>query len=529
MRAAYQLQLKAAPRTYEALYRIWFVLPFLCRPLVWALSIVFGRRMRRWVRDLRPDAVVSTYPLASVVLGRERRKGRMTVPAATFLTDFAVHPLWIHAGIDLHLCVHPDTAGEVARRCGAVATAPGPLVDDRFGEQPRRRAEARARLCLPEDAKVVLLAAGSWGVGEVEQTFDDVLASGRYFPVAICGSNERLRRALAERGSGRVIGWTDRMPELMAAADALVQNGGGLTCMEAFASGLPVVSFRPIPGHGRQNSEDMARAGVAAFARRPEDLLGALDVATSLPGWRKALDAKKIFRHDAAQEVLALSRARVPQPASRAYVAARRVAALALAGAGALVGLNLVADAATAVGIGVVHPKAPDTYLAVRLGPRNIGDPAVPRLLARARATAIVEGALALRDPNAVRRLAESGVPIANGGCGTDSRFHLLAADDGVVRADEEIRRVARIRNCTDFAPDVPVTGVDLAAAHIEHELVVDPSLVVSPGSAGDGIRPDVIYVLDAEGSSSGALQSALAHIEAETHHLRLASLAKLR
>ena len=29
------------------------------------------------------------------------------------------------------------------------------------------------------------------------------------------------------------------MPALMTAADALVENAGGLTCMEAFAIGLP--------------------------------------------------------------------------------------------------------------------------------------------------------------------------------------------------------------------------------------------------------------------------------------------------
>ena len=45
------------------------------------------------------------------------------------------------------------------------------------------------------------------------------------------------------------------MPALMAAADALVENAGGLTCMEAFAVGLPVITFQPIAGHGKDNAE----------------------------------------------------------------------------------------------------------------------------------------------------------------------------------------------------------------------------------------------------------------------------------
>src|ERR671928_11751 len=67
---------------------------------------------RRTLRALAPDtrAVVSTYPGASQVLGALRRRGRLTVPAFTYLTDFSVHTLWVAPGIDAHLAVHPVPA-----------------------------------------------------------------------------------------------------------------------------------------------------------------------------------------------------------------------------------------------------------------------------------------------------------------------------------------------------------------------------------------------------------------------------------
>ncbi|MEE3921714.1 hypothetical protein V2I01_36055 [Micromonospora sp. BRA006-A] len=40
------------------------------------------------------------------------------------------------------------------------------------------------------------------------------------------------------------------MPALMRAVDVMVENAGGLTCQEALAAGLPVVTYRPIAGHG---------------------------------------------------------------------------------------------------------------------------------------------------------------------------------------------------------------------------------------------------------------------------------------
>ena len=49
----------------------------------------------------------------------------------------------------------------------------------------------------------------------------------------------------------------------MAAADALVDNAGGLMCWEAQAAGLPVILYRPLPGHGRFNARALESAGRA--------------------------------------------------------------------------------------------------------------------------------------------------------------------------------------------------------------------------------------------------------------------------
>ena len=70
------------------------------------------------------------------------------------------------------------------------------------------------------------------------------------------------------------------MPTLMAAADVLVENAGGLSCMEALAVGLPVVTYLPIAGHGRHNAREMERAGLTVWARSATELgeaLGRLD------------------------------------------------------------------------------------------------------------------------------------------------------------------------------------------------------------------------------------------------------------
>ncbi|MCD9877891.1 glycosyltransferase [Streptomyces guryensis] len=229
----------------------------------------------RMLRALPADtgAVVSTYPGASRVLGRLRLAGRLDVPVFTYLTDFSVHPLWVADGVDVHLAAHAVPAAQ-ARALGAGdVRVGGPVVDPRF--RPARAAErgaARARFGLPATAPLALLVAGSWGVGPVRQVALELRDCGAVVPVVVCGRNEALARELREDGIEHAYGWVDDMPGLMHAADVLVQNAGGLTSLEAFAAGLPVASYRCIPGHGPANAAALDEAGVAAWIQDAAEL-----------------------------------------------------------------------------------------------------------------------------------------------------------------------------------------------------------------------------------------------------------------
>ncbi|MFI1760914.1 glycosyltransferase [Streptomyces sp. NPDC020800] len=233
----------------------------------------------RLSRALHPGtgAVVSTYPGASRVLGNLRLKRRVNVPVLTYLTDFSVHPLWVADGVDVHLAAHAVPAAQ-ARAAGARdVRVCGPVTAPRFRPcDAEQRARARAAFGLPEGAPLALLVAGSWGVGPVRKVALELRDCGAAVPVVVCGRNEALAEQLRADGIDHAYGWVDDMPGLMHAADALVQNAGGLTSLEAFASGLPVVSYRCIPGHGLTNAAALDAAGAAVWVRDPADLKSVL-------------------------------------------------------------------------------------------------------------------------------------------------------------------------------------------------------------------------------------------------------------
>ena len=169
--------------------------------------------------------------------------------------------------VDLHLTVTRATARDAARY-GVTAEVAGPLCAPRFGHPERRRA-LRAELGIPDDAPVALIGAGSLGLGDVPRTVAAILHHPRAHAVVLCGRNGGLRRRLA--GDPRVtpLGWRDDVADLMAAADLLVHNAGGLSLTEALVAGLPAVTYLPIPGHwsGERGRARPGRGG--GLAPRP--------------------------------------------------------------------------------------------------------------------------------------------------------------------------------------------------------------------------------------------------------------------
>ena len=69
-----------------------------------------------------------------------------------------------------------------------------------------------------------------------------------------------------------VLGFTDRMPEVLAAADVLVHSTGGVTCLEAMAAGTPVVSYGLPVGHARVNTRAMAALDLVRLANDTSEL-----------------------------------------------------------------------------------------------------------------------------------------------------------------------------------------------------------------------------------------------------------------
>jgi processive 1,2-diacylglycerol beta-glucosyltransferase len=555
LRSGYEFELKHIPGAYDATYRLWYRVPWLCPAVAWLVTVLTRRRVLRWVQASGAAVVVSTYPLATLCLGRLRASGRLKVPAVNFITDFGVHPLWVHRGIDLNLAVHDSAAQMANARTGRPSVACGPVVSPSFapGNLPDR-ASARASFGLAERDRAVLVVAGSWGVGDVEATWDAITADGRYTPVVVCGRDDQLLRqvrALAEGTSGGavVLGWTDQMPALMAACDALVENAGGLTSLEAMRAGLPVVSFQPIAGHGRENTWRMHSAGVSTFAATDADLANALGVLTE-PG--PARDDQigrgvSMFRSDPGELVMEVA-ANPPLPIlahRRAVGVAVRVAAsLAAVVSLGWAGLTSGVAMATEAGAGVAHPlhnRADVAYIGVRLDAQELSNPTVSSYLESLHLTAVVDNLTATADAAALRSLATRGVNIENGGVGDPQRAHGHDRDSlPWSRARLDARAGLRLelligKPVTITVPGRRVNAWDLIECGNAHTSLVVPNHILDVAKLWEEggvihLSPRRIYLVNGLGATPAQMVAYLQELSSSLSaaHLSASPLATL-
>lgn len=334
VRWGYIVQLKWLPWTIGPLF-FFKTNPFIAPRLRTLYGTFYGWRLRKSVDEVNPDLIVSTYPLLTIILDHLKRRKCVDKPVVTVIADYGAHKLWIGPKTEEHL-VSSFASAELVRESGGHASVAVMPISPTFNQAPDKQT-ARKLHGLPVEKFIALVVGGAWGVGDIEKTVATVVEAG-CFAIVVAGNNktlkDRLDRRFPDPDAARVVGWTAEMPSLMAAADCLVQNAGGMTCHEAAAVGLPILFYRPIPGHGAFNARVMDRAGAARVVTKETELIALLrDVSSGkitlpLPPARTAIGASEMIERIPNRPAPAPAAQRRARPAPfRPY---RWAAALAL-------------------------------------------------------------------------------------------------------------------------------------------------------------------------------------------------------
>jgi processive 1,2-diacylglycerol beta-glucosyltransferase len=282
-----------------------------------ALDKLNTRPFVKMLKEYRPEITVCTHFLPAEIISWLTAKRRLDTRQAIIVTDFDVHAMWLCHHYAHYFVAMEETKVHMAE-LGIPAdkiTVSGIPIDPVFATA-KDKAAMREKYGLAKNRTTILISAGGFGVGSIENMIHSLLTLRHPAQViAICGRNEELKGRLdglvkkipAEgRVTVRAVGFTREMDEYMAASDILLGKPGGLTTSEALARGLAFVIVSPIPGQEERNSDHLLEEGVAIRCNNLPVLGYKIDRLLDEPERfaRMQANARRLGRPNAAKEIV---------------------------------------------------------------------------------------------------------------------------------------------------------------------------------------------------------------------------------
>ena len=226
-----------------------------------------------YLQKINPDIVIATHATPTGIMSFYKEK-HPEIFLGVVVTDFTVHKWWI--------CPNVDTYFVADERL--VTKFPANDVVKAFGI-PIRKAfsvdnaeELRTNFSWQKEEKVCLIMGGGDGLLPMEGIISSLnkymLENLRI--VCVCGKNENLKKQLelkfGNQENVEVVGFTDKAPDYMKAADIVVTKAGGLTSSEVLACGLEFLIYKPLPGQEQNNASFLERNYGACVYQNIADL-----------------------------------------------------------------------------------------------------------------------------------------------------------------------------------------------------------------------------------------------------------------
>lgn len=310
---SYLNTLRKTPKVYGELYKLSESKENIT-DFTKAVNKILSTKLIKFINEFNPSIIVCTHAFPVHMISNLKSKGKITVPVIAVVTDFANHMFWNNDNVDAYIVAH-----DYVKQCMVEASTPedriysyGIPVSSAFLQKKDRKI-ALQELEL-EDKLTMLLMGGLLGIGKVHEIFKVLLACKRDLQIiAVTGDNHKLKESLEKLALGsnkkiRILGYTNRISDLMDACDFIISKPGGLTISESLVKGIPILILPPIPGQEERNAKFLLNSGVAATLYPGDSLEGLLSQVLDTPLRFKHMKEMSscISRPNASQDILNL-------------------------------------------------------------------------------------------------------------------------------------------------------------------------------------------------------------------------------
>lgn len=258
------------------------------------------------------DAIVATHFMLPSVAETLKRDKEIKARLYTVLTDYGPHSYWLSGAVDKFFVGSEKAALEMEKRgispsrLEVTGIPTESVFQESFDRDP-----LKAKYALHPTRKTVFMLSGGFGVGPMREMLLAMnLCSSSLQVIAVCGHNKKIFKDLESLKADLkypliLLGYTEKVAEIMAVSDIMVTKAGGISVTEALNARLPMILFASIPGQETWNEDFLVSSGAGVKAECVKDIPTLVDRALSgtseLPRMREAID--KVRRPNAAVRI----------------------------------------------------------------------------------------------------------------------------------------------------------------------------------------------------------------------------------
>lgn len=243
----------------------------------------YQKKIIKLLTSKKTDMIVFTNPFPTVLISSLKKKGKISTPCATIITDYTAHPVWLDDSIDMYFVGCQELKLDLINR-GVIPSkiiVSGIPIHEKFDlplDKSKIINEQEIKPMLP----TLLVMGGGLGIGPIKEMLDIINEiSSPLQLLVVAGKNQQLKRELEAKEyrsehKVKIYGFCNNIHELMEISDLLISKSGGLTMTEAISKGLPTIIVDPIPGQEIVNAMHFSEIGAARLIEERGDLKGSI-------------------------------------------------------------------------------------------------------------------------------------------------------------------------------------------------------------------------------------------------------------
>lgn len=270
----YNMLIRKMPSVFGLMYHLGGIYDAMRLPSpIYSWNAKYADALDAYIRNHGYTHVICTHLFAMEAMTAVRRKYNPQIKSYGVLTDYTTVPFYKDTELDGYF-VPNETVGSQLIKKGIPADKIIPTgipVHPKFNIAYSKQ-EAREKLNLPTDKKIVAVMTGGAGCGKIGKLckkFDKVLDES-HLVIVFVGRNEKLKASLDKAFAGNAkfmtAAFTSEINVYLKAADIAISKAGGLSSTEIAVSNVPLVHLKAVSGLEPKNSKFFSMHGLSLRA-----------------------------------------------------------------------------------------------------------------------------------------------------------------------------------------------------------------------------------------------------------------------